>query len=138
MTLHTVGYIPPTHAHHKQTNQQAKAHERDIVAALQYQDSNSSGLVTAKQFTKAMAQCNVELSETDVQRLTLRFDRCASALAEYPTWRVRYLTFCFFDGYIFCRDREESQCIDIEKFTRFIRGQPYNFNDDDGTRCGLA
>jgi len=80
---------------------QAKIHERDIIAALQYQDTNSSGLITAKQFDKAMKQCHIELSESDIQRLTLRFDV-----------------------------DESQQRIDIDKFTKFIRGQSYHHDDD--------
>ena len=83
---------------------QAKIHEREITAALQYQDTNSSGLVTAKQFNKAMKQCHIELSESDIQRLTLRFDG------------------------------EDSQRIDIDKFMKFIRGQSYHHDDDQGVR----
>ena len=89
---------------HLSDTSQAKIHEREITAALQYQDSNSSGLVTAKQFNKAMKQCHIELSESDIQRLTLRFDA------------------------------EESQRIDIDKFMKFIRGQPYHHDDDQGVR----
>ena len=73
--------------------------EQELVDALNDQDSNDSGLITAKQFNKAMKSCNIELSDADIQRLMIRFDT------------------------------EEAQCFDIERFIRFLRGQPSDMDD---------
>ena len=70
--------------------------EKEIIAALEFQDNNASGLLTARQFKKAISSCDVELSEADATRLVQRFDS------------------------------ENNQRLDIEKFLRFITGLPYN------------
>lgn len=48
--------------------------DQEIVDALNEVDANSSGLLTSKQFAKAMKNLRVELSESDISRLLLRFD----------------------------------------------------------------
>lgn len=77
----------------------AKTSEKEVLHALQEQGGNS-GLLTAAQFNKALNSCNIELSESDVARMVLRFDS------------------------------EESQRIDLEKFVRFMRGQPTERAED--------
>jgi len=72
----------------------SRTSEKEMTDALNDQDTNGSNLITATQFQKAMKSCNVELSESDVARLLLRFDT------------------------------EEVHRLDIEKFVRFLRGQP--------------
>jgi hypothetical protein len=54
-----------------------------------------TGYVTSKQFSKAMKSCDVELSDTDVSRITMRFDH------------------------------DEIQRINTDMFIKLIRGQPY-------------
>lgn len=71
----------------------ARVSEREIISALNDQDSNSSGLITAKQFSRAMKSCSIELSDSDIMRLLLRFDS------------------------------EDSQRFDIEKFIKFLHGR---------------
>jgi Ca2+-binding EF-hand superfamily protein len=74
---------------------QSKISENEIIDALNYQDQNSSGYVTSKQFAKAMKSCDVNLSDTDVSRITMRFDH------------------------------DEVQRINTDMFIKLIRGQPY-------------
>jgi Ca2+-binding EF-hand superfamily protein len=64
----------------------------EINDALSSQDSNGSGLITSKQFGKAIKSCNIDLSDSDLFRLMLRFDN------------------------------EDSQRFDIELFGRFLEG----------------
>eukprot|EP01041_Mallomonas_annulata_P006434 gene6434-13005_t len=47
----------------------ARISEKEMIIALNEMDSNDSGLLTLKQFSKAMKTCGVELSESDVSRL---------------------------------------------------------------------
>ena len=70
--------------------------EKEIIAALEFQDNNASGLLTARQFKKAISSCDIDLSDADATRLIQRFDS------------------------------ENNQRMDIEKFLRFITGLPYN------------
>ena len=72
--------------------------EKEIIAALEFQDNNASGLLTARQFKKAIASCDIDLSEADATRLIQRFDS------------------------------ENNQRMDIEIFFRFITGLPYNYS----------
>lgn len=72
----------------------ARISDTEIIDALDGQDTNASGLITSKQFARAMKSCNISLSDNDVTRLMYRFDDA------------------------------ESQRFDIEKFTKFLRGQP--------------
>jgi Ca2+-binding EF-hand superfamily protein len=46
----------------------------EVVETVTAADTNASGLITARQFSKAMRSCRVELSDADVSRLLLRFD----------------------------------------------------------------
>lgn len=70
----------------------SKISDREIISSLQNHDTNSSGLITARQFLKALKTCNIELTESDVSRLMYQFDT------------------------------EENQRFDVEKFSRFLRG----------------
>jgi Ca2+-binding EF-hand superfamily protein len=67
--------------------------ENELVGALTDLDSNSSGLLSLKQLARAFRSCDLSLSESDIMRLTYRFDK------------------------------EESQRCDINKFMRFLRGK---------------
>jgi len=82
----------------------AKTSEKEVLASLKEQDSNASGLLTAVQFNKALTSCGIELSEADVARLLLRFDT------------------------------EEVQRLDLDKFIKFMRGQPSGPDDEDVVR----
>lgn len=89
----------------------AKTSEKEVMTALRDQDTNSSGLITAMQFSKALKNCDVEISEEDVARLMLRFDA------------------------------EEVQRLDLDKFIRFMRGQPTlpdDARDSSGRSVGLG
>ena len=48
--------------------------EREISMALREQDTNDSGVLTVKQFEKALTACNIHLSESDASRILARFD----------------------------------------------------------------
>ena len=76
----------------------ARVSEQELEDAIRGYDSNSSGLITIKQFIKALDFCHIELSESDCLRLLLRFDS------------------------------DESQRLDIEKFILFLHGYPTNTN----------
>lgn len=67
--------------------------ERDILSAFREQDSNDSGVITLKQFEKALAACNIHLSESDAARLFARFDE------------------------------EDTCALSIKSFLRFVRGE---------------
>ena len=71
----------------------SRVSEREIINALNEQDTNSSGLITAKQFLRALSHCGIDLSDTDALRLMLRFDV------------------------------EDNQRFDIDRFCRFLRGR---------------
>lgn len=71
----------------------ARVSEKEVLNNLNDLDTNSSGIVSTKQFAKVMASCNIELTDTDVARLMMRFDS------------------------------EEVQRFDIDKFSRFLRGK---------------
>lgn len=78
----------------------ARVSEREVIDALTDQDTNASGILTMKQFGKAMKACNIDLSEDDLQRLMTRFDS------------------------------EESQRFEIKRFVRFLRGRPHSSAQD--------
>jgi Ca2+-binding EF-hand superfamily protein len=82
----------------------ARASEKEIVAALSGQDTNGSGLITAKQFLKALRHCRVDLTDLDATRLMLRFDS------------------------------EDSLRFDIDRFFRFLRGKITDGDDEDSKR----
>lgn len=82
----------------------ARASEKEIVAALTGQDTNGSGLITAKQFLKALRHCRVDLTDLDATRLMLRFDS------------------------------EDSLRFDIDRFFRFLRGKITDGDDEDSKR----
>ena len=89
--------------------QRTKVSEHEVIEKLSEQDKNSSGLITANQFTKVMLAHNIDLSESDVLRLMLRFDY------------------------------EEAQRFDLEAFIRFLRGQdPLDGMDVDGATAYLS
>ena len=79
----------------------ARASEKEVVAALTGQDTNASGLITAKQFLKALRHCRVDLTDLDATRLMLRFDA------------------------------EDSLRFDIDRFFRFLRGKITDGTDDE-------
>lgn len=78
----------------------ARVSEKEIITALNEQDTNASGLITAKQFLRALQHCSIELTDTDAMRLMLRFDV------------------------------EDSQRFDNDKFFRFLRGKQYDDEED--------
>ena len=65
----------------------------EVMEALEEFDTNSSGLITAKQFSKALRNCNIEMSDSDISRFLLRFDN------------------------------EDAQRFDIELFGKFLAGK---------------
>lgn len=73
--------------------------EKEIINALNEQDTNTSGLITAKQFMRAVGSCGIDLSDTDAIRLMARFDS------------------------------EDNQRFDIDKFFRFLRGKTVDEDD---------
>eukprot|EP01038_Epipyxis_sp_PR26KG_P008719 gene8719-11781_t len=79
----------------------ARISESEIINSLTDQDSNASNLITAKQFMKAMKLCSIDLSDSDVNRLMLRFDT------------------------------EENQRFDVDKFIRFLKGKASDELEDD-------
>jgi Ca2+-binding EF-hand superfamily protein len=78
----------------------SKVSDREVISSLQNHDTNSSGLITARQFLKSLKTCNIELTEYDVSRLMYQFDT------------------------------EENQRFDVEKFSRFLRGYTDNDEED--------
>lgn len=46
----------------------------EIIETITAVDTNASGLITSRQFSKAMRTCRIDLSESDISRLLLRFD----------------------------------------------------------------
>jgi Ca2+-binding EF-hand superfamily protein len=78
----------------------ARVSETEIMDALDEFDSNSSGLITAKQFAKALMNCNMELSDSDISRFMLRFDN------------------------------DEAQRFDVELFGKFLSGKLEFTNED--------
>lgn len=78
--------------------------EREIIDSMNNADTSSSGLLTLRQFTSVLKGCNLDMSDTDIARIMLRFDT------------------------------EESQRIDIVLFSRFLRGQPLEIDDDHSLR----
>jgi Ca2+-binding EF-hand superfamily protein len=79
----------------------ASVSHREIESSLTYQDQNSSGYITINQFSKALKSCDIELSDSDVTRVAMRFDL------------------------------EESQRVNVDQFLRFIQDQPYNKGKSD-------
>ena len=82
----------------------ARVSEKELLNGLNDLDTNSSGIVSNKQFSKVMALCNIELTDTDVARLMIRFDS------------------------------EEVQHFDLDKFSRFLRGKSSSTNEEDHAR----
>eukprot|EP00981_Chlorochromonas_danica_P000346 scaffold90_cov163-Ochromonas_danica.AAC.1 len=52
----------------------ARISEDRIMTSLREADGNASGVLTAKQFHRALDKCGIDLSKTDILRLMLRFD----------------------------------------------------------------
>lgn len=52
----------------------ARISDLELMDTIEEQDSNESGLITSKQFMKALRSSNIDLSEQDILRLMLRFD----------------------------------------------------------------
>jgi Ca2+-binding EF-hand superfamily protein len=77
--------------------------DREVMDCLIQNDSNASGLITSKQFAKAMQSCGIDFSDADIQRFMLRFDS------------------------------EESQTFSLDSFFKFIRGSNGEEVDLDGT-----
>ncbi|RYH12467.1 hypothetical protein EON65_38260 [archaeon] len=73
-----------------------KITEEDVVRALSDADSNSSGILTAKQFHRSLDKCGIQLSKTDILRLMLRFDL------------------------------DETQRVNIAAFVNFLKGKSYS------------
>jgi Ca2+-binding EF-hand superfamily protein len=88
----------------------ARVSEKEIITALNDQDTNASGLITAKQFIRALKSCSIELTDSDAVRLMLRFDV------------------------------EGNQRFDNDRFFRFLRGRQADEEDDpdDFNRMDLA
>lgn len=86
----------------------ARVSEKEIINALNEQDSNASGLITAKQFVRALQHCNIDISDTDAVRLMLRFDT------------------------------EDSQRFDNDRFFRFLRGKQIDIDDNEYNEFDLA
>jgi len=86
----------------------ARVSEKEIIAALNEQDTNASGLITAKQFLKALRLCKVDLSDLDATRLMLRFDS------------------------------EDSLRFDIDRFFRFLRGKIIDDDIEDSNNHRLS
>jgi len=82
----------------------ARVSEKELLNGLNDLDTNSSGIVSNKQFSKVMALSNIELTDSDVARLMIRFDS------------------------------EEVQHFDLDKFSRFLRGKSSSTNEDDNIR----
>lgn len=79
----------------------SRVSEKEIITALNEQDTNTSGLITAKQFLRALQHCSIELTDTDALRLMLRFDV------------------------------DDNQRFDNDRFFRFLRGKQYDEEDPD-------
>ena len=73
----------------------ARISEKEIITALNNEDSNASGLITVKQFIRAMKSCSIQLTDRDAMRLLLRFDV------------------------------EDNQHFDNDRFFKFLRGRQY-------------
>jgi Ca2+-binding EF-hand superfamily protein len=71
----------------------ARISEVELLDAIDEHDTNCSGLITSKQFMKALRSSNIDMSEQDLLRLMLRFDN------------------------------EEAQRFDIQLFRRFLIGE---------------
>ena len=67
--------------------------DQELLSAMQDADSNDSGLLAAKQFSSVLKSSGVDLSDSDIQRLMIRFDP------------------------------DEVQRFDIDMVRRFLRGQ---------------
>jgi Ca2+-binding EF-hand superfamily protein len=70
----------------------ARVTEAEVIDAVEEFDTNDSNLITSKQFMKALKGLNIDLSESDILRLMLRFDN------------------------------EDAQRFDTSLFTRFLTG----------------
>lgn len=66
--------------------------ERELVEAIKRMDTSDSGLITSQQCAKTLVKNGIELSDTDVNRLMVRFDS------------------------------EEQQRFEITEFVKFVRG----------------
>jgi Ca2+-binding EF-hand superfamily protein len=71
----------------------ARISDVELLETIEEQDPNDSGLITSKQFMKALRSSNIDMSEQDILRLMLRFDN------------------------------EEAQRFDIRLFRRFLIGE---------------
>jgi Ca2+-binding EF-hand superfamily protein len=78
----------------------ARISEIELLDTIQEQDSNDHGLITSKQFMKALRSSNIDMSEQDILRLMLRFDN------------------------------EEAQRFDIQLFRRFLIGEDQEEHED--------
>jgi Ca2+-binding EF-hand superfamily protein len=67
--------------------------ERDLIDAVKRMDTSDSGLITSQQCSKALVKSGIELSDSDVNRLMVRFDL------------------------------EEQQRFAVDEFVKFLRGE---------------
>jgi Ca2+-binding EF-hand superfamily protein len=79
----------------------ARVSEKEIINALNQEDTNASGLITVKQFLRAFKSCSIQLTDADAVRLMLRFDV------------------------------EDNQHFDNDRFFRFLRGKQSEDEDFD-------
>jgi Ca2+-binding EF-hand superfamily protein len=86
----------------------ARVSEKEIINALNQEDTNASGLITVRQFLRAMKSCSVQLTDADALRLMLRFDI------------------------------EDNQHFDNDRFFRFLRGRQYEDELDGQDDADLA
>ena len=91
----------------KRAMARARVSESEIMEALEQFDSNSSGLITSKQFSKALKNCNIDMSDSDISRFMLRFDN------------------------------DEAQRFDIELFGKFLTGKLEFTDEDTKTSRSL-
>jgi Ca2+-binding EF-hand superfamily protein/FtsZ-binding cell division protein ZapB len=86
----------------------ARVSEKEIINALNQEDTNASGLITVKQFLRAMKNCSIQLTDADAVRLMLRFDV------------------------------EDNQHFDNDRFFRFLRGRQHEDELDDPEEADRA
>jgi Ca2+-binding EF-hand superfamily protein len=47
---------------------------KDLIASVTKQDTGSSSLITAQQFSRALENCGIDLSDSDINRFMMKFD----------------------------------------------------------------